>query len=100
MALTSKQRAALRSEAHHLTAMVHVGQQGVTPLLVAALDDALRVHELVKIQIVRTAEVTVREAAEQLAKATHADVVQTIGKTATFYRRNPDLKKKTVAKAT
>lgn len=93
MALTSKQRAELRSKAHHLSAVVHVGQQGLTPDVVAALDDALRTQELVKVQIVRTAAVTVRDAAGALAGETQADVVQTIGKTATFYRRNPELEK-------
>jgi RNA-binding protein len=29
-----------------------------------------------------------------LAKATHSDVVQVIGKTATLFRENPDLDKK------
>ena len=49
MPLTSKQRALLRSEAHHLSATVHVGHQGVTRALSQALDDALRTHELVKV---------------------------------------------------
>lgn len=99
MALTSKQRAELRSKAHHLSAVVHVGQQGVTADLIGALDDALRTQELVKVQIVRTAAVTVREAAAALASETQSDVVQTIGKTATFFRQNPELEKERRRKA-
>lgn len=93
MPLTSKERAALRSEAHHLTPLVHVGQLGVTPEVVQSLDEALEAHELVKVQLVRTAEVTVKEAANELARSTGSDVVQTIGKTATLFRRNPELRK-------
>ena len=91
MSLTGKERAALRAEAHHLSPEVHVGHQGVSPSLVQSLDDALRTRELVKIQVGRNADVSAREAAEALAGATGADVVQVIGKTATLFRENPDL---------
>lgn len=94
MALTSKQRAELRAEAHHLAATVHVGHQGATPALVRSLDDALRTHELVKVQLTRTAEATPKEAANALAQATGAEVVQVIGRTATLYRENPELQRK------
>jgi RNA-binding protein len=94
MALTSKQRAELRAEAHHLTASVHLGHQGATPAVVKTVDDALRTHELVKVQLNRTAEAKPGDVANQLAQAVHADVVQVIGRTATLYRENPEIKKK------
>ena len=94
MALTSKERAELRGEAHHLTASVHVGQHGISDSLKQTLDDALRTHELVKIQFGKNAEVDVKDAANELAQAMTADVVQVIGKTATLYRANPELKRK------
>ncbi|HEU4641206.1 MAG TPA: YhbY family RNA-binding protein [Gemmatimonadaceae bacterium] len=92
MTLTSKRRAELRAEAHHLQSAVHIGQQGVTPALVQTLDDTLRTRELVKIQLGRNAELDVRDAARQLAEATGADVVQVIGRTTTLYRENPELR--------
>ena len=94
MTITSKERAELRAEAHHLTALVHVGQHGVTPAIIGSLDDALRTHELVKVQLGKQVDLSVRDAAEQLAKAVHADVVQVIGKTTTLYRENRKLEKK------
>ena len=94
MAISSKQRATLRGEAHHLTATVHVGQHGLTDALRQSVDDALRTHELVKIQFTNNAAVTAKQAANDLATAMHADVVQVIGHTATLYRENPDLKRK------
>jgi Predicted RNA-binding protein containing KH domain, possibly ribosomal protein len=42
MPISSKQRASLRSEAHHLSALVHVGHNGITPAIQQSLDDALR----------------------------------------------------------
>lgn len=92
--MTSKERAELRAEAHHLTATVHVGHQGVTPTLVASLDDTLRTKELVKIALNRTAEESPRDLANRLADEVGAEVVQVIGRTATLYRFNPDLKRK------
>ena len=94
MPLSSKERAVLRAEAHRLSATVHVGHHGVTDAVRQSLDDDLRTHELVKIQFTKTADVTVKEAANELARAIGADVVQVIGRTATLFRENPELKHK------
>ncbi len=92
--MKGSERAELRAEAHHLTATVHVGQHGLSPSLITSLDDALRTHELVKVKLGKAADVKPKEAAGQLAGTTKAEVIQVIGRTATFYRENPDLKKK------
>ena len=89
--LTSKERAALRGEAHHLDPLVHVGKEGITPSLLGSLDDALRTHELVKIQLTKNAGLDAKSAAHELSAALDADVVQVIGRTTTLYRENPDL---------
>ena len=94
MTLSSKERAELRAEAHHLTPAVHVGHQGLTNALLDSIDDALRTRELVKVALAKTTDVSAKDAAHQLARALSADVVQTIGRTCTLYRENPDLKKK------
>jgi RNA-binding protein len=94
MTLTSKERAELRAEAHHLTALVHVGHQGLTDTLMQTLDDALRTHELVKVALAKTTDVKPKDAAHEIAEKLGADVVQTIGRTCTLYRDNPDLKRK------
>lgn len=94
MPLNSRDRAALRGEAHHLTPAVHVGQQGLTPTLRQSLDDALRTRELVKIAFTRNADVDVKDAANELARDVGAEVVQVIGRTTTLYRENPELERK------
>jgi RNA-binding protein len=94
MSLTSKERAELRAEAHHLTSSVHIGQHGITDALRQTIDDALRTHELVKIQFGKNADVTAKDAANGLAESVGADVVQVIGHTATIFRENPELKRK------
>ena len=93
MTLTSKERAELRAHAHHLPVTVHVGHQGVTDTVRQSLDDALRTKELVKIQFSKNADTKSRDAANELARAVSAEVVQTIGRTATLFRENPELRK-------
>ena len=94
MALTSRERAALRGEAHHLAALVHVGHEGVTPAIHQVLDDTLRTKELVKIQFNKTADVDLKKAAGEMAASVNAEVIQVIGRTVSLYRLNKDLKLK------
>lgn len=94
MTMSGRDRAELRAEAHHLTPLVHVGQHGLSPTVIQSLDDALRTRELVKVQLGRNADVKPKDAADALATATGAAVIQVIGKTATLYRENPELPRK------
>ena len=94
MTLRGKDRAALRAEANRLSATVHVGHDGLVPGAVQSLDDALRTHELVKVQLSKHSDRTPKVLANELAAATQSEVVQVIGRTATFYRFNPELEHK------
>ena len=94
MTLSSKDRAALRAEAHHLDPIVHVGHHGLTDALRQTLDDALRTHELVKVALAKSTDVSAKDAARQLAEQLGAEVVQTIGRTCTLFRENPELERK------
>jgi RNA-binding protein len=94
MPLSSKERAELRAEAHHLSPGVHVGHQGITPTVVQSLDDALRTRELVKVHLSKNVDEKPKDLASRLGAEVGADVVQVIGRTATFYRENPELERK------
>ena len=89
MTLTSKQRADLRAEAHHLSVMVHIGHQGITDALKKTLEEAFANHELVKVQFSKNAAVTPKQAANDLAALVGAEVVQAIGRTASLFREKP-----------
>lgn len=99
MALSSRERAALRADANHLDATVSVGAGGITPAVVQSLEDAFRSRELVKVHIGRNANVAARDAAAELAGAVHADVVQVIGHTTTLFRVNPALRARQAKRA-
>lgn len=94
MIMTGKERAQLRAEANRLSATVHVGHLGANDSAVKSLDDVLRTHELVKVSLSKNAEMKPKELARQLAVSTRSEVIQVIGRTATFYRHNPKLKRK------
>jgi RNA-binding protein len=94
-ALTSTQRARLRSLAHHLDPLVHAGKKGVTEAVVAEVDRALLAHELIKVRLAGGREER-RVAALDLAERTSAALAGTIGRVAILYRVHPDPEKRSI----
>ena len=88
MEITTKQRAALKSIAQKLQPAFQIGKGGVNDAQVSQIDDYLRVHEIVKINILDNSMLTAREAAEDIAERIDAIVVQTIGAKAVLFKRN------------
>ena len=88
--LTGKQRRHLRALGHDLRPIVQVGKDGIDEGLVAALDQALADHELVKIKIGEGAGLDRQQAAEELAKQTGSEVAQVLGYTVLLYRADPE----------
>ena len=92
--LNSKQRAFLRSMANTMDPIMQVGKSGVGEELITSVDNALEARELIKMSALETAPVTAREAADELAEATGADVVAVVGRRFVLYR--PSKKKKKI----
>jgi RNA-binding protein len=86
--LTSKERAELRSSANKLTAIFSLGKDGITPEFTKAIDSAIEVRELIKINILQNCELLPREAADSLSTATGSEVVQVIGSKFVLYRKS------------
>lgn len=90
MTLTQEQKKQFKAIGHHLKPVVTVAEQGLSEGLMAELDRALNDHELIKIQL-RLAERDDRAAIlTELCQQSSALLVQTIGKTALIYRKNPN----------
>lgn len=89
LVLTSKQRAALRAQAHGLKPTLHVGKEGVTDAARRALDQAFANQALVKIRVLETAPETARDTAEALSGQA-STVVQVAGRNAVLYRPQPE----------
>ncbi len=88
--LTSKQRAYLRGIAQSYDTILQVGKGGISENLITQVNDALRKRELIKLRVLDNSMLTAREAAEQLAQAAEADVVQVIGSRFVLYKPNPE----------
>ena len=90
MPLSSRQKRYLRGLAHSLDPVVIVGQKGVTPSLLKELDGALVHHELIKVRLAEADRDDRAETIEALCEGANAELVQTIGRVAALYRRNPE----------
>lgn len=78
----------LKALAHSLNPVVMVGQAGLTPAVIKEIDIALDVHELIKIKI--RAERDDRNIIKtQIGDETNAELIQSIGQVAVFYRIKP-----------
>ena len=88
MDLTSKQRAQLRGLANSIDTIVQVGKDGIGDNLIKQVNDALEARELIKGRVLENSMPTPREAAEELAQAARAEVVQVIGTKFVLYRKS------------
>jgi RNA-binding protein len=89
MPLNTAQRTHLRRLGHALEPVVLVGQNGISPNLVAELERALNDHELVKVRA-RVGDRKLRDGIlDDLARSTGAEIIQRVGQVALYYRRNP-----------
>ena len=86
--LTSKQRAQLRALANPLESILTVGKGGIGEMLTKQAADALNKRELIKGNVLETCEFSAREAGEQLAQQTGAELVCAIGNRFILYKRS------------
>ena len=97
--MTGKERAQYRAQANHLEPLFQVGKGGMSDALIKQTDDALRARELIKVKVLlESSPITPRETADELAKATGAEVIQVIGGVIVLYRESPELKEKALQK--
>ena len=91
MELTSKQRAHLRSLAHHLKPVVQVGVFGVSDAALRTVEEAFNTRELLKVKVQENAPEDARATADRIVERLDGvHVAQTIGRTIVLYRRHPD----------
>ncbi len=90
--LSSKQRAHLRSMANSYEVILYIGKGGLNEAIIKQADDALEKRELIKGGLLESAPISVREAADSIADAVGADVVQVIGRKFILYRESKENK--------
>ena len=86
--LDAKDKKKLRKEAQDRRSLFQIGKDGIGDKLIDTLEDSLRAHELVKLNLLKSAPLTTAEAAEILAQETGSEIVHIIGHTFVLYRRS------------
>lgn len=93
--ITGKQRSELKKMAQDIKPTVMIGKDEVTPSVIAAVDDYLSAHELVKVQIQEGSVADPKQTANAIAEELGAEFVQAIGRRFVLYRQaaDPDKRK-------
>ena len=91
-ALTNAKIRELKSRGQLLKPMLKVGHDGLTPAFIAALDEALKHHDLVKVKFSDLKDQK-KTLAPQLAEKAGGELIMRVGNVAVLYRAKPVLKK-------
>ena len=93
--ITSKQRAYLRKLANTLDPIFQIGKSGITDEILNQLSNALEARELIKVHVLETAMLDIKEACNDVAEKLGAEPVQAIGAKFVLYRpcRKPQERK-------
>lgn len=84
--LSKAQRKYLRKESHNHKPIFQMGKLGLTEVFIQQVDEAIEKRELIKFNILQNSSETIQDAAETIAEAIDALVIQTVGNTAVLYR--------------
>ena len=93
--VTPPQKRKLRKQAQTIKPLIQIGKNGVTDNTINNIDTKLEDHELVKIKY--NINKDQREALTQrIAQETKSEIIDTIGNTATLYRRSSNPAKRVI----
>ena len=92
MKLTGKQARYLRGLGHHLKPVVFIGKEEVNEAVLAAVEEALSAHELIKVKLQDGCLSDRKEVAGELAERSDAAIAQILGRTILLYRANKEQK--------
>src|SRR4029453_1608273 len=90
VALTPKERQALKARAHALKPVVLLGNAGASAAVIREIDRALAAHELIKVRVPGDDRADRDALFADLAEALSAARVQAIGKLLVLYRPSPE----------
>jgi RNA-binding protein len=89
MPLIATQKKNLRGQAHHLKPLVTVAGKGLSESVIAEINRALNDHELIKVKLRADRDIR-KQWTEDIVGQCQAELIQTIGQVASFYRRHPE----------
>lgn len=86
--ITSKQRAYLRSLAHGIDPIFHLGKNGIEEAFLKQIDDALEAREILKIAVLNNSGYETREASDFICEKLGCEGIQAIGNKMVLYRKS------------
>ncbi len=86
--LTNAQIRSFKARGQQLNAVLKIGKEGISPRFLAALDDALNHHELVKVKFDDFKEQK-RELSPQVAEKSGSHLIARVGNVILLYRPKP-----------
>lgn len=86
--ITKSQKQYLKALANPLRATVQIGKMGLTDNVLDSIEDYLLAHELVKIDVLKSCDIDIRELTLDIASQLKCEVVSQIGRKIVLYRRN------------
>jgi len=89
LSLTNAQIREFKARGQLLKPTLKVGKEGLTPQFIAALDEALKHTELLKVKFADLKEQK-KELAPQLAEKTGSHLIIRVGNVAVLYRPKPE----------
>jgi RNA-binding protein len=92
MKFTGKQNRYLRGLGHHLKPFVYVGKEEVNDAVINATEEALAIHELIKVKLQDGCLSDRKDVAEELSQATGAAIAQILGRNILLYRPSEERK--------
>lgn len=85
--LNGKQKRYLRGLASTEKTIFQIGKDALSDNLIEQVEHAIDARELVKISVLKNSPVDIEETAFDLARLTHSELVQVIGRTIVLYRK-------------
>ena len=85
-------QAYLKKIAHSVPAIYQIGKFGINENFVGQINDALEARELIKVSVLDTSMLSVKDAAYEVAKSCEAEVVQVIGRKFVLYKESKESK--------
>jgi RNA-binding protein len=89
MSLSTAEKKQYRAIAHNLNPIIIVGDKGLGEGLLEELKRSLHDHELIKVKLNVGDRDERAKLITEMATSSHAEVVQTIGKMAVLFKKNP-----------
>ena len=86
--ITTKQRAFLRGLGNALESVLQIGKDGLTENVVESVNLLLEARELIKIKVLKNAELSAKDVANELVSKLDAQIIQVIGNTIILYKKS------------